>query len=133
MGRATTSKRLLQITFEFFQNSPEFSSQWSSQMHCFWSFEILRLRFLTIFFRKFEIHHCSLYGKSKTSIIWKTSDRRAKPSEIWGSWVVLHHVWGTFGLVALKFILGSFGALAIFRKCDSQKTLLLIPITAKFI
>ncbi len=54
--------------------------------------------------------------KSKTSIIWKTSDRRAKWSELWDSWVVVQHIRGTFGLLAFKVILGSFGALAIFRK-----------------
>ncbi len=44
-------------------------------------FEILRLRFLMIFFRKFQIHHCPMENP-KTSIIWKMSDRRAKRSEI---------------------------------------------------
>ena len=53
--------------------------------------------------------------KSKTSVIWKTSDRRAKRSEIWDSWVVIQHIRGTFGLLAFKVILRSFGALAIFR------------------
>ncbi len=53
--------------------------------------------------------------KSKTSIIWKTSLRRAKRGEIWDSRVVFQHIWGTFGLVAFKVILRSFGALSIFR------------------
>ena len=53
--------------------------------------------------------------KSKTSIIWKTSDCRAKRSEIWDSQVVFQDIRGTFGLVAFKVILRSFGALAIFR------------------
>ncbi len=53
--------------------------------------------------------------KSKTSIIWKTSDRRATRSEIWDSWVLYTTYKGTFGLLAFKVILGSFGALAIFR------------------
>ncbi len=53
--------------------------------------------------------------KSKTSNIWKMSDRRAKRSEIWDSWVLIQHIRGSFGLLAFKVILGSFGALAIFR------------------
>ena len=53
--------------------------------------------------------------KPKTSIMWKTSDHRAKRSEIWDSRTVYQHIWGTFGLVAFKVILGSFGALSIFH------------------
>ncbi len=53
--------------------------------------------------------------KSKTSIIWKKSDRRAKRSEIWDSWVVVQHIRGTFDTLAFKVILGSFEVLAIFR------------------
>ncbi len=53
--------------------------------------------------------------ESKTSINWKTSDRRATWSEIWDLRVVVQHIWGTFGLVAFKVILRSFGALSIFR------------------
>ena len=44
--------------------------------------------------------------KSKTSITWKTSDHRAKQSEIWYSQVVVQHIRGTFSLVAFKLILG---------------------------
>ncbi len=54
--------------------------------------------------------------KSKTPITWKTSDRRTKPSEnvgLLGSSSAF--ILGTFGLVAFKVILRSFGALAIFR------------------
>ena len=40
--------------------------------------ETLRFRFLMIFFRKFQIHYCSPREKSKTSIIWETSDRTAR-------------------------------------------------------
>ncbi len=54
------------------------------------------------------------YGEINTSIIWKTSDHRAKRSEILNSWIVVQHIQGTFGLLAFKVILGSFGALAIF-------------------
>ena len=53
--------------------------------------------------------------KSNTSINWKTSDRRAKLSEIWDSWVAIQHIRGTVGLLAFKVIFRSFGALAIFR------------------
>ncbi len=38
---------------------------------------------------------------------------RAKRSENLDSWVVVRHIWGTFGLVALKVILRSFGAHAV--------------------
>ena len=53
--------------------------------------------------------------KSKTSIIWKSSDQRAKRSEIWDSRVVVQHtcIQGTFALVAFKVILRSFSALSI--------------------
>ncbi len=46
-------------------------------------FAILSFRFLTIFF--FENPNSQLWPmeKSKTSIVWKTSKRRAKRSEIW--------------------------------------------------
>ncbi len=40
-----------QITFEFFQTFPEFSSQWSSVL-LFWVFEILR--FFGIFFENYK-------------------------------------------------------------------------------
>ncbi len=77
-------------------------------------FEILSFWFLTIFFEnsKFTI---VAYGEIKTWIIWKTSYRRAKPSEIWDSWVVNQHIRGTFGLLAFNVILISFSALAILR------------------
>ena len=41
-------------------------------------FKILSFRILTIFFRTFQIQHeCTLWRSQKTSIIWKTSYRRA--------------------------------------------------------
>ncbi len=49
-------------------------------------------------------------GKSKTSIIWKTSDRRAKQSEIWAPGVSIQCTQGTFDTSVIKVILGSFGA-----------------------
>ena len=61
--------------------------------------------------------------KSKTSNIWKTSDRRAKRSELWDSWVVVQHIWGTFSLVAFKVIWGSFGALVIFPETTMSNKL----------
>ena len=56
--------------------------------------------------------------KSKSPIIWKTSDRSTKQSEIWGMWVVIKHTWDSFGLIAFKVILRSFGALSNFRDLD---------------
>ncbi len=40
--------------------------------------------------------------QTKASIIWKTSDRRAKRSEIWDLRTVSEHIWSTFGLAPLK-------------------------------
>ncbi len=55
---------LLQIAAKSFETCNEFSSQWSSQKYIgdFW---ILSFWFLIIFFRKFQIHHCSQYGEIK--------------------------------------------------------------------
>ena len=69
-------------------------------------FEILRFRFLTLFFSKNSNSRLYPMEKSKTSVILKTIDRRAKRSEIWDSRVVVQHIWGTFGLLALKVIWG---------------------------
>ncbi len=81
-------------------------------------FEILSFWLLTIFFRKVQVQHCNLSRNQKPqypgSIFWKTSDRRAKRSEIWDLWVVVTYI-GYFGLLAFKVILGSLGALTIFR------------------
>ncbi len=41
----------------------------------------------------------------------KIAGCRMKRSEIWESWVVVVCIWGTFDLLVLKVILGSFGAL----------------------
>ena len=71
---------LLQMTVESFETCPEFSSHWSSL-----KFPIFNDIFCENF--KFTI---AAYGEiSKTSIIWITSDRRSKRSEIWDSCVVL--------------------------------------------
>ncbi len=52
-------------------------------------------------------------GKPKTSIIWETSDCRAKQCEIWASGVSIQctiFTQGTFDTSVIKVILGSFGA-----------------------
>ena len=59
---------LLQIEAKSFQPSPEISSRWSSQKYCFGFFEILSLRFVTIFL---EIHHCTLCGNQKPQLSGK--------------------------------------------------------------
>ncbi len=73
-------------------------------------FLILSSRFLSIFFSKISNSLVYPMEKPKAPIIWKRSDRIAKRSEIWASWV-----WCTFDFVTLKVILGSFGAFAFFR------------------
>ncbi len=67
-----------------------------------------------IFFSENSKFTIVAYQQIKTSIIWKMSDRRVKRREIWDSWVVIQHIWGTFVLLAFKVILGSYSALAIF-------------------
>ncbi len=55
-------------------------------------------------------------GKPKTSIIWKTSDRRANRIEIWASGVSIQCTQGAFDTLVIKAILGSFGVFPIFEK-----------------
>ena len=62
-------------------------------------------------------------GKPKSSIIWKTSDRRAKRSEIWASGVSLQCTQGTFDTSVIKVVLGPFGAFPIFKISVSRKSL----------
>ncbi len=50
------------------------------------------------------------------SNILEMASRRAKRGEIWDSGVLVQYIWDTFDLSMLKVILGSFIALAIFRK-----------------
>ncbi len=57
---------LLQSATESFQTFPEFSS--GPHKPTFGIFEILSLRFFTIFFRKFQIHHCSLWRNQKPQL-----------------------------------------------------------------
>ncbi len=110
---------LLQIAAKSFQTCPESSFQRSSQKYIgdFWNFEFPIFKHC---FRKFQINHYSLWKKN--SIIWKTSDLKAKRSEIWDSRVIVPHMWDTFGLYAFKVILTSFGALVIFPKMRQKTT-----------
>ncbi len=71
---------LLQITFESFQTFSVFSSQWSWQKYCF---GFLKCTILS-------------YGKTKNLNYLQTSDRKAKRSEIWASWVNVQCIQGTF-------------------------------------
>ncbi len=72
-------------------------------------------------------------GKPKTSIIWKTSERRAKQSEMWASGVSIQCAQGTFETSVLKVILGSFGAFPIFEKPVSRKWLSVERNGVKFV
>ena len=85
---------LPQISFESFQPFLEFSSQLSSQKYCF--------GFLKFKFQSFhEFLNSTIVpgmGKPKTSIVWKTSDRGAKLSEIWASGVSLLCIQGLWHL-----------------------------------
>ncbi len=63
--------------------------------------------------------------KPKTSIIWKTSERRTKRSEIWASGVSIQCTQGTFVTSVIKVILGSFGTFPIFDKAVSPKRLVI--------
>ena len=76
----------------------------------------MRLGFFAFFFENFEFAIIA-HGETKTSIVWKTSDRTAKRSESSDSWVLVIHipVWRTVNLVTSKVIWGSFGAIAIFH------------------
>ncbi len=42
----------------------------------------------------------------KVACILKTAGRRAKRSDIWDMWILVTHIWGTFGLVRFKVIWG---------------------------
>ncbi len=50
---------LLQFAAKGFQTGPQSSYQWCSQIYV-GDFEILSVRFLTICFRKSQMHHCTL-------------------------------------------------------------------------
>ncbi len=71
---------LLQIAAKRLETCLEFSAQWSSRNY-FWVFRNFDFLLIIIFF--FKIANSPLYprDKLKTSIIWKTSDRRTKRSE----------------------------------------------------
>ncbi len=70
--------------------------------------DFLNVEFL-IFNNFFLISPLYPMGKPKTSIIWKTSDNRAKQSDIWTSAVSVQCTQGTFDTSVIKVILGSFG------------------------
>ncbi len=78
------------------------------------------LTFNNFFFENFKFTIVT-YEERKTSNFWKMGDRRAKLNEIWDSQVLLQHIWDTFGLVGLKVISSSFGALVIFPKVPFSK------------
>ena len=113
---------LLQITAKSFQTSPEVSSQWSSQKYVwyFWNFEFPTL---AIFFSKFQIYYCSLWRNQKPQLSGKRATSRAKGSENLDWRVVVQHtnIRCTFGLVAFKFIMRSFGAIWIFRTLGHKR------------
>ncbi len=52
---------------------------------------------------------------SRTSISEKRATVEQNGVKFWDLWVVIQHIWGTFGLLALNVILASFGLLAIFH------------------
>ncbi len=79
-------------------------------------FEILSFRFLTFFF---FIQHFKLSivpYKPQTSIVWKTSDRRAKWNKICNLWLLVEYIWRTFHLTTLKTIWGHLIHLRFFVK-----------------
>ena len=90
MGVKISKHYSLQIPAKVFQTCPEFSSQWSLQNYI-GDFLILNFRFLTNFFLQVSNSQLWPMEKSKTSIIWKPSDRRAKRSEICDLWVIVEH------------------------------------------
>ena len=77
-----------------------------------------------IFFRKFEIHHYTIWRNQKRQkiICKRGSDRGGKRTEIWNSWAILEHICGTFDLATFNVSLVSFGVFLIFPKIDFQKT-----------
>ncbi len=71
-------------------------------------------------------------GKPKTSIIWKTSDRREKRGEICAAGVSIQCTQVTFDTSMIKVILGSLGAFTIFEKAVSRKRLVIDRNGVKF-
>ncbi len=70
----------------------------------------------------------------QTSIMWKTSNRRATWNKIWDSQVVVKQVWGTFGPVAFKDILDIFWVIRCtcdFSENTYSKTLPFLQIAAE--
>ncbi len=117
ISKRYSSYKLQPKVLKLFLNFPPYGPHKSM----FGIFEISSLRFVTNFFRKLQIYHCSLWRNQKPQLSKNTSDRRTKRSEIWDSWVLIQHIRGTFGLLAFKVILGSFGVFQIFKNLVSQK------------
>ena len=61
---------LLQIAVKSFETSSQFSSQWSSQNYV-WDFWNLEFLIFNAFFRKYQIHHCSLWRNQKPQLSGK--------------------------------------------------------------
>ncbi len=95
-----------------------FSFQWSSQ-NCvgdFWNFKFPIFGdffFENIKFTNVPNRETKNLSYVETSIIWKTSDRRAKRGEIWDLWVLVKYTSGTFGNVVLKVMWESFCGIAM--------------------
>ena len=95
-------KSLLKLFMNFLLSGPHKSTV------NFWMFAILSFRFLT----NFWISPLYPMGTPQTSIIWKTSDRRAKRSEIW----VLGWVFSVYRvLLTLKWLRSFWGHWVHFR------------------
>ncbi len=71
-------------------------------------------------------------GEPKTSIIWKTTDRRANWSEIWDLRAVVQYVNASLAFLnnLSMLCLESLGALAIFAKYDIQNISYVFSMTA---
>ncbi len=79
----------------------------------FWNFQFLIFN---------EFFKFTLVRDGETYIIWKTSHRRAKRSEIRALWVSIQCTQGTFDTSVLKVILGVIRCISIFQKPCISKT-----------
>ncbi len=61
---------LLQMAAKSFETCPEFPPNGPHKI-TLGIFKILSFRFLTIYFRKFQIHHCSLWWSQKLQLSGK--------------------------------------------------------------
>ncbi len=110
---------LLQIAAKSFETCPEFSSQWSQNyVGDFWNFEFPIFN-VFFFFRKFQVHYCSLWRNQKPQLYRKRAI--VEQTEVkFGTHGQYFDIYGVPLALPLKVILRSFGALAIFRKYDFQ-------------